>query len=125
MLVFPSLIEGFGLVLLEAFEAKKPVLVSDVSPSNEIVENAIDGFILPPVDAKNWADKIFFLLQNKDVCEVMGRKGRQKVETKYDIRQIAERFETLYGNLLSSPIDGQQSSTYTSIKAFEVLNLLM
>ena len=53
MLVFPSLIEGFGLVLLEAFEAKKPVLVSDVSRCNEIVENAIDGFILPPVDAKN------------------------------------------------------------------------
>jgi glycosyltransferase involved in cell wall biosynthesis len=122
MLVFPSLIEGFGLVLLEAFEAKKPALVSVVSPSNEIVENAIDGFILPPVDSKNWADKIFFLLHNKDVCEVMGRKGRQKVETKYDIRQIAKRFETLYGNLLSSPTEGQQSSTYTSIKAFEVLN---
>jgi hypothetical protein len=29
------------------------VPVSDVSPSNEIVENAIDGFILRPVDAKN------------------------------------------------------------------------
>jgi glycosyltransferase involved in cell wall biosynthesis len=82
MLVFPSLIEGFGLVLLEAFEAKKSVLISDVSMSNEIVENAIDGFIRPPVDAKNWADKILFLLQNKDVCEVMRRKGRQKVETK-------------------------------------------
>ena len=86
MLVFPSLIEGFGLVLLEAFEAKKPVLLPDVSPSNEIVENAIDGFILRPVDAKNWADKIVFLLQNKDACKVMKRKGRQKVELKYDIR---------------------------------------
>lgn len=86
MLVFPILIEGFGLVLLEAFEAKKPVLISDVSPSNEIVENAIDGFILRPVDAKNWADKIVFLLQNKDACKVMKRKGRQKVELKYDIR---------------------------------------
>jgi glycosyltransferase involved in cell wall biosynthesis len=53
MLVFPSLIEGFGLVLLEAFEAKKPMLVSDISRSNEIVENAIDGFILQPVDARN------------------------------------------------------------------------
>jgi glycosyltransferase involved in cell wall biosynthesis len=53
MLVFPSLIEGLGLVLLEAFEAKKPMLISDISPSNEIVENAIDGFILRPVDAKN------------------------------------------------------------------------
>ena len=99
------------------------MLDSDLSPSNEIVENAIDGFILPPVDAKNWAHKILFLLQNKDVCEVIERKGRQKVETKYDIRQIAERFQTLYGNLLSFPIEGQQqSSTYTSIKAFEMLN---
>lgn len=80
MLVFSSLIEGFGLVLLKAFEAKKPVFVSDASPSNEIVENAIDGFILRPVDAKNWADKILFLLQNKDACEVMERKGRQKVK---------------------------------------------
>jgi glycosyltransferase involved in cell wall biosynthesis len=111
MLVFPSLIEGFRLVLLEAFEAKKAMLVSDASPSNEIVENAIDGFILRPVDAKNWADKILFLLQNKVVCEVMGRKGRQKVEVKYDIRQIAEQSETLYGNLLSSPIEDQQQSS--------------
>jgi glycosyltransferase involved in cell wall biosynthesis len=53
MLVFPSLIEGFRLLLLEAFEAGKRMLVSDVSPSNEIVENAINGFILLPVDAKN------------------------------------------------------------------------
>jgi glycosyltransferase involved in cell wall biosynthesis len=53
MLVFPSQIEGFRLLLLEAFEAKKPVLVSDVSPSNEIVEDAIDRFILRLVDAKN------------------------------------------------------------------------
>ena len=53
MLVFPSLIEGFGLVLLEAFEAKKPVLISNVSPSNQIVEDASYGFTLLPVDAKN------------------------------------------------------------------------
>jgi glycosyltransferase involved in cell wall biosynthesis len=101
------------------------VLVSDVSSSNEIVENAIDGFILRPVDAKNWADKILFLLQNKDVCEVIGRKGRQKVETKYDIREIAEQFETLYGNLLSSPIEGQkQSSTYRKHKSFRGAKLI-
>ena len=43
-LALPSLFEGFGLVLLEAFAMAKPVLVSNIPPFDEIVDQEIEGF---------------------------------------------------------------------------------
>jgi glycosyltransferase involved in cell wall biosynthesis len=60
-LALPSTFEGFGLVLLEAFAMAKPVLVSDVKPFDEIVEDGVDGFILPRDDPISWSKKIKIL----------------------------------------------------------------
>jgi glycosyltransferase involved in cell wall biosynthesis len=104
------------------------VLDSDVFPSNEIVENAIDGFILPPVDAKNWADKILFLLQNKDVCEVMERKGRQKVGTKYDIRHRlqsdSKRYMAICCPLLSRVSNSRHIHKHKSFRAAKLIDVI-
>jgi glycosyltransferase involved in cell wall biosynthesis len=82
-LLLPSVYEGFGLVLLEAFAMRKPVLVADVQPYHEIIEESIDGFALPAHDPHKWSDKKDFLLVNKTVCRSMGNKGRLKVENKF------------------------------------------
>ena len=49
-LVFPSLCEGFGLVILEAFSQNRPVLVSDVRPMSDIVSHGKNGYVLNPYD---------------------------------------------------------------------------
>ena len=98
-LLFPSLYEGFGMVLLEAFAMCKPVLVSDQKVFYEIVDEGIDGFILPPHDVHKWSEKIIFLLSNKTICQDMGNKGRLKVETKFNINQVLDRLESLYTKL--------------------------
>lgn len=100
MIVFPSLIEGFGLVILEAFAHKKPVIASDVRPQNEIIDNAIDGFLLHSSDVNGWAEKIKFLFNDKQAAKMMGNCGRRKVETKYDIAQTASDIELLYRKLI-------------------------
>ena len=49
-LMFPSLCEGFGLVILEAFAKKRPVLVSNLRPMSDIVTHEKNGFVLDPND---------------------------------------------------------------------------
>lgn len=100
MLVFPSLIEGFGLVILESFARKKPVIVSDVRPLDEIVDDGVDGFIVPATSPADWAEKILLLFRNESICEAMGTKGRNKVEARFNIIHAAEDLESFYEKLI-------------------------
>lgn len=100
LLVFPSLIEGFGLVILEAFTRKKPVIVSDVKPFTEIIDDFVDGFRVSPTSPDDWAEKIILLLKNKSTCKAMGEEGRIKVEKRFNITIAAERLESFYKELI-------------------------
>lgn len=95
-LVFPSVVEGFGIVILEAFACSKPVLVSDVKPLTEIVENDVDGCIVPPFDTEAWAKKIIDLLSAPEKTIEMGTHGREKLEKNYTIPKVVDRLEELY-----------------------------
>jgi glycosyltransferase involved in cell wall biosynthesis len=99
-LVLPSTVEGQPIAALEAFAMSKPLLLSDIEPSYEIVTEGVDGFILPTNDARKWAKIITFLLSRKDVCEKMGREGRLKVEKKYNIERLHDNMESTYYRLL-------------------------
>lgn len=54
--VYPSLIEGFGLPLLEAFAAGAPVVASDIPVFREVAEGA--ALLCPPNDPQAWAAAI-------------------------------------------------------------------
>jgi glycosyltransferase involved in cell wall biosynthesis len=95
-LALPSTFEGFGLVLLEAYAAAKPVLVSDVKPFNEIVDDGVDGFILPRDDPIRWSDKIQYLLLNKTACKTMGRNGLPKAHNKFSFEGSMQQMELIY-----------------------------
>ena len=99
-LVLPSFVEGFGLVILEAFAMEKPVLVADVKPLSELVYNNIDGFVLPVNSPKKWAEKLIYMLSNKEICEKMGKQGRLKVEKEYSLQRVVNNMESLYQGLL-------------------------
>jgi glycosyltransferase involved in cell wall biosynthesis len=100
-LLVPSPYEGFPMVLLEAFAMSKPVLVADVKPYGEIVQEGIDGFMLPPHDPDRWSERIIHLLSNKNICKNMGGKGRQKVENEFNLNNVVQRMESLYIELCS------------------------
>lgn len=62
-LLFPSLCEGFGLVILEAFSQQKPVLVSDVKPLSDLISNKTNGFVLSQQNENEWATAILEIIQ--------------------------------------------------------------
>lgn len=100
-LILPSLFEGFGLVILEAFAMYKPVLVPNILPYTEIVEDGVDGFLLPPHNQEKWEMTITSILQEPNLSIQMGKKARDKVVRKYDIDKVVELIESLYTEIIA------------------------
>jgi glycosyltransferase involved in cell wall biosynthesis len=100
-LLLPSFVEGFGLVILESFAMSKPVLVADVKPASELVNDGIDGFILPVNNPTKWSEKVSYLLDNKEICRKMGINARTKLERKYSLEFVIDNIESLYLSLLA------------------------
>lgn len=82
-LLFPSLCEGFGLVILEAFSQKKPVLVSNIRPSSDIISHGITGYVLDPYDEHVWSEHILKLAHNPEESVKMGENCSELLEKKF------------------------------------------
>jgi phosphatidylinositol alpha-1,6-mannosyltransferase len=91
---------------LEALAAGKPVLLSDLPPMNELlisnehVPGYTGGWVLPPHDEDAWTDAMIQLLSNESLRKRMGMLGKRLIAEKYDIRNVARRYEDVYHRLL-------------------------
>ena len=99
-LVFPSVQEGFGLVILESFAQKKPVLVSDVRPMSDIVENNKTGLVISPLDENKWASGMIHMIQNQEKAVAMGQEGRSVLEEKYSLSTMWENLSKMYKEVI-------------------------
>jgi glycosyltransferase involved in cell wall biosynthesis len=99
LLVLPSLFESFGRVFLEAWISGKPVIGARTRVSESIIDEEEDGLLFNVPDAKELARKIVFLLENEDVAEEMGRKGREKTLRYYTWKETAKRTLEVYESL--------------------------
>lgn len=78
-LVLPSVFEGFGLVIIEAMAAGLPVITTGHTIGPDLIENDINGYIVPIRDAKALEDAIARLAnKNPDELKSMKIKAREK-----------------------------------------------
>jgi len=100
-LLFPSTIEGFGLVMLESFQQNRPVIVSDIPPMSDIIENNKTGLVIDPYDEKRWAEKIIQLINNPSISDEMGKAGNQVLKAEYNEELFYERLLKMYNYVLT------------------------
>ena len=98
-LVFPSLIEGFGLVILEAFEFGKPVLVPNIRPLSDIVSDNVTGLVIPPHDEAKWAKAMELIIREPQRGIEMGHAGRQMLEKKYNTQIMHQKIVKMYDEM--------------------------
>jgi glycosyltransferase involved in cell wall biosynthesis len=84
MFVFPSVYEGLGGAALEAMALGLPMVVSDVPALREVVEEGVNGIVVPPADAGALADGIDELLDDESLMARFGVRSREIFEEKFD-----------------------------------------
>ncbi|MDH3824246.1 MAG: glycosyltransferase family 4 protein [Nitrosopumilus sp.] len=99
-LLFPSVCEGFGLVILEAFSQNKPVLVSNIRPMSDIIEHEKTGFVLDPDDENIWAKHITKLVRDSQESEKIGKNGYELLKTNYNQDIMYEKLIKMYNDIL-------------------------
>jgi len=100
LFVFPTLGEGFGLVLLEAMAFKKPIVATRVMSVPEIVEDGKSGLLVSPQNPEELADAILQLLSDKKRAESFGKRGFEILSSKFSVGRMIGETERIYDQLL-------------------------
>jgi glycosyltransferase involved in cell wall biosynthesis len=96
LFVLPSLYEGFGIAILEAMAAGRPVLATAVGGIPEVVVHGETGLLVPPGDPVALADALRELLAHPERAQALGLRGRERAREKFRIESIVKQHECLY-----------------------------
>jgi glycosyltransferase involved in cell wall biosynthesis len=105
----PSFTEGLPNVVLEAFAAGVPVVATAVGGSPELVEDGVNGYLVPAGDAKALARRIMDVLSFPANQRAMGQEGREKVTREFTFQIQARQYRRLFEELMGSEVKWRQN----------------
>ncbi|MCJ7580633.1 MAG: glycosyltransferase family 4 protein [Candidatus Aminicenantes bacterium] len=95
VLVNPSSYESFGIVFLEAWARKKPVIGANISALKEIIKDGINGFLFDPKIEGDLEAKIIQLLSDRDKAKELGNAGFADVQERYMWNKLLDRLDKM------------------------------
>jgi N-acetyl-alpha-D-glucosaminyl L-malate synthase BshA len=98
--VLPSIVEAFGIALIEAMACGKPVIATNVGPFPEIIKDGETGILIPVHSPSDLADAVINLAQDPEKRMFIGKKAKKEVENRFDIRKIAKDYLKIYDEVL-------------------------
>jgi L-malate glycosyltransferase len=93
-----SLHEGIPMTILEAMSYGIPVVASRTGGIPEIIQDGVDGFLVPPGNVDIFVEKCLLLAKNFDLRKRVGFQARRKVESCFSIKATAAKYKVLYLN---------------------------
>ena len=100
--VLSSLHEGIPFSLLEAMSMSKPVICTRVGGIKEVLEENVDGLLVPPLDSRALSTAILWLLENPECAVILGKNAREKVVANFSAALMTKETEELYGHIITS-----------------------
>jgi glycosyltransferase involved in cell wall biosynthesis len=95
--------EPFGQVIIEGMAAAKPVIATHGGGVPEIIEDGIDGLLVPMGDSTAMANAMLRLVGNAGEALEIGRRGRARVEKSFRIELTAAKIQSVYDSVLARP----------------------
>ena len=98
--LFPSLVEGLPLVLLEAMATGMPVITTEACGMPDVVENDFNGLLIPPANAAAMEEGILRLARSVELRKRLGEAARETMK-RYTWERAARQLEALYLHVLA------------------------
>lgn len=95
-----SIHEGLSIALVEALALGKPAVVTDAGGLSEVVEDGVQGYVVPPRDPSALAARVVSLLCSPYDRQRLGDAARVRAR-QFDIRSAVRRMEDVYAELLA------------------------
>ncbi len=98
-LLFPTRLEGFGLVIAEAMACGLPVIATDGSALPEVVQDRQTGILCARDDIGAFCAAARLLSNNHSLWQSMSRYARS-LSAKFDIETMTDKYLSIYSNML-------------------------
>jgi glycosyltransferase involved in cell wall biosynthesis len=99
--LFPSLVEGLPLVLLEAMASGMPVITTNTCGMADVVEDEFNGLLIPPANAQATEAAILQVAQSMELRKKLGAAARETMK-RYTWERAARQLEALYQYVLAA-----------------------
>jgi glycosyltransferase involved in cell wall biosynthesis len=105
-MALPSYREGLPKGLIEAAACALPLVTTDVPGCREVVEDGVDGLLVPAKDPAALAGAIMSLHDDPQLAARLGAAARQKALSRYDERRVIGATLRVYGEVTESVLGG-------------------
>lgn len=119
MLVHPSHSEGFGLAILEAMAAGRPVVATRCGGPEEIVEDGVSGLLVPVEDPPGLAGAMRRVLTDAGAARAWGEVAARRA-LEFGLDRTAWRTEEIYESLLAEEVE-EESRRRRAARAEELM----
>jgi glycosyltransferase involved in cell wall biosynthesis len=97
IICLPSYREGLPRALIEAMACGRPLVATDVPGCRDVVEEGVNGCLVPVRDPQALADALRTLIERPDLRVAMGEASRRIVEERFSEKQVIRETLKLYG----------------------------
>lgn len=103
IVAFPSYYrEGVPKSLIEACAVGRPIVTTDSVGCKDVVDDGVNGFLIPVRNSEILAQKLRILIDDKDLRIKMGKASRKKAEQEFGIENVVKKHLEIYENLQNS-----------------------
>lgn len=99
VVVLPSLAEAFGLAVAESLYLGVPVVASTAGGLPEIVEERVNGLLVPPGDGDALAGALVQVLGDTDLWKRSAGAGRERIASRFGFERMVREYERVYDEL--------------------------
>jgi len=100
IVVLPSYAEGTPRILLEAGACGKPLVATDIAGCRGVVEDGVNGFLVPPKNVERLAAALQRLVEDEGLRVQFGKESRRLIETNFCESSVVQRTKHVYADLV-------------------------
>jgi len=98
--VLSSLWEGLPLCLIEALAIGKPIVATRVGGNPELVQEGVNGYIVPPRDPAALAERVLQLYRDDALRRRMGEANVKRFQEEFSLETMIRQYTELYQSMV-------------------------